>query len=212
MVGAGRTAAGWLAGRVLLFVLALAVLVLAGIAADRGSTLRSRFDALIPDAELARSLTEQQADLRQSVQQALDRSNAFLKTAHVQSRETLARRAADLDAQVQERKTRRPGPAQQALAFATGQGARDAVENEVMIQLLAAERDQVIRLLGAMERVGTDPVTARRRTRAEARRVQAPGCRAQRLRRAQSAGPGAVRDGGRPERDAHAVPRAARGA
>jgi uncharacterized protein (AIM24 family) len=161
MVGAGRTAAGWLAGRVLLFALALAVLVLAGIAADRGSTLRSRFDALIPDAELARSLAAQQADLRQSVQQALDRSNAFLQTAHVQSRETLARRAAELDAQVQERKARRPGAAQQALAFATGQGAREAVENEVMIQLLAAERDQVIQLLGAMERIGTDPATAR---------------------------------------------------
>ena len=161
MVAAGRTAASWLAGRVLLFLLALAVVVLAGIASDRGSTVRSRFDALIPDAQLAQNLATQHAELRQSVQRSLDASNDYLKSAHTQSREALARRAADLDAQVTARKARRPGAAQQAIAFATGQGARELVENEAMIQLLSAERDQVIRMLGAMDRIGADPAAAR---------------------------------------------------
>jgi hypothetical protein len=168
MVDAGRTAAGWLAGRVLLFALALVVLVLAGIAGDRGSTLRSRFDALIPDAGLARTLATEQEALRRAVQESLQASNAFLAGAHEQPRAALVRRAAELDAQVRDRKARRPGAAAQALAFATGRGARELAENEAMIQLLGAERDQVIRLLDAMDRLGADPAAARERLSAAA--------------------------------------------
>ncbi len=161
MINAGRSVAGWLGGRLVLFLLALAVLVLAGVAHDRSSSLNSRFDALIPDAQLARDLQTQQQELQQALQRAVDESNAYLGGAHQQSQASLAQRAASLDAQINQRKAQRPSATEQAIALATGNRVGALVENEAMIQLLTAERDQVMRLLDALQRLGTDPVTAR---------------------------------------------------
>lgn len=161
MINAGRSVAGWLGGRLLLFLLALVVLVLAGAAHDRSSALHGRFDALIPDAQLARDLQAQQQETQQALQRAVDESNAYLGGAHQQSQAALAQRAASLDAEIRQRKARRPGAAEQAIALATGNRVGALVENEAMIQLLTAERDQVMRLLDAFARLGTDPVAAR---------------------------------------------------
>jgi uncharacterized protein (AIM24 family) len=161
MVNAGRSVAGWLGGRLLLFLLALIVLVLAGVAHDRGSLLHGSFDALVPDAQLARDLQRQQRQLQQTLQRAVDESNAYLGGAHSQSQAALARRVAALDAAITQRKARRPGATEQAIALATGNGVGAMAENEAMIQLLSAERGQVMRLLDAMTRLGSDPLTAR---------------------------------------------------
>jgi hypothetical protein len=161
MVNAGRSVAGWLGGRLVLFLLALAVLVLAGVVQDHESVLHRGFDALIPDAQVARDLQTQQRELKQALQLAVGESNAYLGGAHAQSQAALAQRAAALDARINQRKAQRPGATEQAIALATGNRVGALVENEAMIQLLTAERDQVMRLLDALQRLGTDPVTAR---------------------------------------------------
>jgi uncharacterized protein (AIM24 family) len=161
MVNAGRSVAGWLGGRLLLFLLALIVLVLAGVAHDRGSLLHGSFDALVPDAQLARDLQAQQQQMQQALQGAVSRSNAFLDDAHTLPQSALAQRVAALDVQITQRKVRRSSATEQAIALATGNGVGAIAENEAMIQLLTAERDQVMRLLDAMTRLGTDPLTAR---------------------------------------------------
>ncbi len=56
MVQAGRAAAGWLAGRALLFVLALSLLVLVDIGRDESSTLRTQVVELLPQARQAEQL------------------------------------------------------------------------------------------------------------------------------------------------------------
>ena len=91
----------------------------------------------------------------------MDESNAYLGGAHQQSQASLAQRAASLDAQINQRKARRPGATEQAIALATGSNVGALVENEAMIQLLTAERDQVMRLLDTLQRLGTDPLAAR---------------------------------------------------
>jgi uncharacterized protein (AIM24 family) len=161
MIDAGRSVAGWLGGRLLLFMLALAVLILAGVAHDRRSSLHGSFDALVPDAQLARDLQTQRQQMQQALQRAVDRSNAFLDDAHTLPQSALAQRAGKLDDEINQRKAARPSATAQAIALATGNDVGAMVENEAMIQLLTAERDQVMRLLDAMSRLGTDPYTAR---------------------------------------------------
>jgi uncharacterized protein (AIM24 family) len=161
MVNAGRSVAGWLGGRLVLFLLALVVLVLAGVAHDRRSSLHGSFDALVPDAQLARDLQAQQRQMQQALQGAVSRSNAFLDDAHALPQSALAQRAETLDAEINQRKAARPSATEQAIALATGNDVGAMVENEAMIQLLTAERDQVMRLLDAMSRLGTDPYAAR---------------------------------------------------
>ena len=125
MINAGRSVAGWLGGRLVLFLLALVVLVLAGVAHDRASSLNSRFDALIPDAQLARDLQTQQQELQQALQRAVDESNAYLGGAHQQSQASLAQRAASLDARdkpaqgtAPQRAPNRPSPWRPAIVSA----------------------------------------------------------------------------------------------
>ncbi|RPI11932.1 MAG: hypothetical protein EHM60_13110 [Lysobacterales bacterium] len=157
MVHAGRTAAGWLAGRVILFLIALAVLVAAGVLGDRDSSMRSAVDALVPDAELAKSLQEQQVAVRQQLESERRAVNVRLGSAHAESKAALVGRVAALDEEIGKRKAGRPGLAEQAIAFATGQGAGGIVENEARIQLLVAERDSLIRLIDALGRLDSDP-------------------------------------------------------
>jgi uncharacterized protein (AIM24 family) len=161
MVNAGRSVAGWLGGRLMLFLLALAVLVLAGVVHDRRSSLHGSFDALVPDAQLVRDLQSQQQQMQQTLQSAVDDSNAYLDDAHTLPQSALAQRAESLDAEINQRKAARPSATEQAIALATGSDLGAMVENEAMIQLLTAERDQVMRLLDAMNRLGTDPYAAR---------------------------------------------------
>ena len=98
MIEAGRTAATWMTGRVLLFVLALALLVIVDIVRDDGSLIRSRVDALVPDLAQADALQARRDEAMQDVDALRRSSNARLRTAHGLSRDELARWLKELDA------------------------------------------------------------------------------------------------------------------
>ncbi|MCE3285552.1 MAG: hypothetical protein K0R70_1808 [Steroidobacteraceae bacterium] len=144
MIEAGRTAATWMTGRVLLFVLALALLVGVDIAQDDRSFIHSRVDSLIPDAAQADALEAKRKQALQHVNGFREALNARLSTAHDLPRNELARWLMQLDAEIKTRETQRLDPFRLMLSAANTDVVVAQARNEAELQVLRWTRQELL--------------------------------------------------------------------
>lgn len=156
MIEAGRTAATWMTGRVLLFVLALALLVIVDIVRDDGSLIRSRVDALVPDLAQADALQARRDQALQDVDALRRSSNTRLRTAHELSRDELARWLKELDAGIAARHAQRLDPFRLMLSAGDPDVIVAQARNEAELQVLRWTRQE---LLAVMQVVASRTLT-----------------------------------------------------
>jgi hypothetical protein len=173
MVNAGRTAAGWLAGRALLFVVALAVLVAADVARDDASWIRAQAVSLLPDARNVADLSRRRAEALEAAGGWRREANARLATAHELSTNELAHWLAALDREIAELESKRLEGLDLVLAAGDPGRLVEHTRSEARLQVLRWTRDELHRL-AALRAVTLSPREAADRARsAKARHVQA---------------------------------------
>ena len=171
MVQAGRVAAGWLAGRALLFVLALTLLVLVDIGRDESSTLRAHVVELLPDARQAEQLAARRQHTFAEVDRFRQEWNARLQSAHRRPRAELAQWLARLDDEIAERETRRLDAFELMLAADRSELLVEHARNEATLQVLRWSRDEVLRVMRGVEALRM-PVPEAERQHAQAQVAQ----------------------------------------
>jgi hypothetical protein len=149
-----RTAGGWLAGRLLLLLVILALLITHDVYRDESSMLVEQVKALWPDAGRVKQLESAHATLQQTKAARTKQVAQRLADARSRSSADIGRRIAKLDRSIAEKTALRRSDAQRALALVTGQGIKQDVENELEIQLMTAERDALRRLRGSLDARG----------------------------------------------------------
>ena len=173
MVNAGRTVAGWLAGRALLFVLALVVLVAADVSRDESSWLRARVMSLLPDARSAADLSQRRAAALQQAEAWRLQSNARLASAHTLPADELARWLGALDREIADLEARRLDALDLVLAANDPGRLVEHTRDEARLQVLRWTRDE-LRRLAALRTVTLSPREAAARARsARTRHVEA---------------------------------------
>lgn len=173
MVNAGRTAAGWLAGRALLFVVALAVLVAADVARDDASWIRAQAVSLLPDARSVADLGLRRAEALEAAEGWRREANARLATAHELPTNELAQWLAALDGEIAELESKRLEGLDLVLAAGDPGRLVEHTRNEARLQVLRWTRDE-LRRLAALRAVTLSPREAADRARsAKTRHVQA---------------------------------------
>jgi hypothetical protein len=144
MIQAGKTAATWVTGRVLLFVLALALLVTVDIVQDDGSFIHSRVESLIPDAAHADALEQKRNQALHDVDGLRRMLNARLGTAHELPRNELARWLMQLDAGIRTREAQRLDPFRLMLSAANTDVIVAQARNEAELQVLRWTRQELL--------------------------------------------------------------------
>jgi hypothetical protein len=173
MVNAGRTVAGWLAGRALLFCLALIVLVAVDVSRDEDSWIRARVVSLLPDARSAADLSRRRAATLQLAEAWRKQFNARLADAHALPASELARWLGALDREIADREAQRLGALDLVLAADDPARLVEHTRNEARLQVLRWSRDE-LRRLAALRTVTLSPREAGERARsARARHVEA---------------------------------------
>jgi hypothetical protein len=145
-----RTAGNWLAGRLLLLLVILALLVIGDVYRDESSMLVEQVKALWPDATRVERLEAVHATLQKTKTARATAVAERLASARTESSAVVGRRIAELDRSVAEKTALRRSGAQRALALLTGEGVEQDIENELEIQLLTAERGALQRLRGSL--------------------------------------------------------------
>ncbi|HWJ07270.1 MAG TPA: hypothetical protein VNS57_15960 [Steroidobacteraceae bacterium] len=154
MVQAGRAAAGWLAGRALLFVLALSLLVLVDIGRDESSTLRTQAVELLPQARQAEQLAARRQEAFAEVDRFRQEWNERLQSAHRRSPAELAQWLARLDREIAERETRRLDAFELMLAADRSELLVEHAKNEATLQVLRWSRDELLRVMRGVATLG----------------------------------------------------------
>ena len=165
MVNAGRTVAGWLAGRALLFVLALIVLVAVDVARDEASWIRGRVVSLLPDARSAADLARRRAAALQDAEAWRREFNARLANAHTLPADELAGWLGALDREITGLESRRLDGLDLLLAADDPGRLVQHARNEARLQVLRWSRDE-LRRLAALRTVTLSPRQAGERARA----------------------------------------------
>src|SRR5262245_29193728 len=133
-----RTAGSWLAGRLLLLLVILALLVLHDVYRDESSMLVEQVKALWPDAKRVKQLEAAHTTLERTKTIRTGQVVERLADARSRSSAFIDRRIARLNRSIDARTALRRSDAQRALALFTGQGIEQDLANELDIQLLTA--------------------------------------------------------------------------
>ena len=160
MMRAGRMAAGWLAGRAVLFLLALGVLVAAEISTDPASRLRSRIAASLPDARLVAELERRRFEAWTEADARRTELNARLGQAHELPPDELARWLGQLDREIARREDRRLDGLDLALAASQPEVLVGHARNEAALQVLRWTRSEVLRVLRGVANLRMTPPEA----------------------------------------------------
>jgi hypothetical protein len=165
MVNAGRTAAGWLAGRALLFVVALVVLVAVDVTRDESSWLRARVVSLLPDARSVADLSRRRAEVLRQADAWRRQSNARLASAHELPGAALGRWLGDLDREIAALESNRLDALDLVLSAGDPGRLVEHTKNEARLRVLRGTRDE-LRRLAALRTVAVSPREAGERVRA----------------------------------------------
>jgi hypothetical protein len=145
-----RTAGHWLAGRLFLLLVILALLVVGDVYRDESSMLVEQVKALWPDATRVERLEAAHATLQKTKAARASAVAERLAQARTESSATVGQRIAELDRSIKEKSASRRSGAQRAFALLTGEGVERDIETELEIQLLTAERSALQRLRGSL--------------------------------------------------------------
>jgi hypothetical protein len=165
MIHAGRTAAGWLAGRALLFVVALVVLVAVDVSRDESSWLRTRVVSLLPDARSVADLSRRRAEVLLQADAWRRQSNASLARAHELPGAALGRWLGELDREIAVLESNRLDAFDLVLSAGDPGRLIEHTRGEARLQVLRWTRDE-LRRLAALRTVTVSPREAGERLRA----------------------------------------------
>jgi len=143
-----RTSAGWLAGRLFLFLLILAALVAWDAFRDESSLLSAQIRGLVPDADLVERLESGRDALAARARAEAEKVNARLQSTPAQSVAWIDQRIAMLESEIEQQQRSRRSTTQRTIALLTGEGFQQDLQNEIAIQMLGAERDALRRFKG----------------------------------------------------------------
>ena len=141
-----RVSAGWLTGRLFLFLVILAALVAVDAYRDESTLLTAQLKGLVPDRELVERLEGGRDSLVQLAGERERQVNERLRRVPGETAAQLDARIAALQVQIAEKEGSRRSTTQKTVALLTGEGFQDDLENELDLQLLKAERDALKRL------------------------------------------------------------------
>ena len=144
---AGRTVAGWVASRVILFVVALGALIVAATWQDGSSHLRSQVLAWMPDAKRLGELERQRGLTLREVDALRTTLNGRLDAAHRQSPAELARWLAQLDHEIAARESRRLDAFDLVLSGGETDVLVEQARNEATLHVLRWTRQELLRVL-----------------------------------------------------------------
>jgi uncharacterized protein (AIM24 family) len=156
MMNPVRTSAGWLAGRLGLFLLILAALVVVDAFHDQPRLFKAPIDRLVPDQQYIERLEAGRGQLGELASRRLDDANARLRDAAGRSREELDARIDELERQIAALEASRRTPVEKTLALLNGSDFKRDFELEIEIRLLAAERDALRRLRDSVDAAALD--------------------------------------------------------
>jgi len=143
-----RTSAGWLTGRLFLFLLILAALVAWDAFRDESSLLSAQIKGLVPDADLVERLESGRDALAARARAEAEKVNARLQSTPAQSVAWIDERIATLEVEIEQQQRSRRSTTQRTIALLTGEGFQQDLQSEIAIQLLSAERDALRRFKG----------------------------------------------------------------
>ena len=141
-----RVSAGWLTGRLFLFLVILAVLVAVDAYREESTLLTAQLKGLLPDRELVERLVAGRESLVQLARERERQVDDRLRRLPGETAEQLDARIAALQVQIVAAEGSRRSTTQRTVALLTGAGFQDDLENELDLQLLKAERDALERL------------------------------------------------------------------
>lgn len=148
MLNPVRISAGWLSGRLFLFLLILAALVAWDAFRDESSLLSAQIKGLVPDADLVERLESGRDALAASARAEAAKVNARLQSTPAQSVAWIDERIATLESEIEQQQRSRRSTTQRTIALLTGEGFQQDLQSEIAIQLLGAERDALRRFKG----------------------------------------------------------------
>jgi uncharacterized small protein (DUF1192 family) len=117
-----RTSAGWLTGRLFLFLLILAALVAWDAFRDESSLLSAQIKGLVPDADLVERLESGRDALAASARAEAAKVNARLQSTPAQSVARIDERIATLESEIEQQQRSRRSTTQRTIALLTGEG------------------------------------------------------------------------------------------
>jgi len=143
-----RTSAGWLTGRLFLFLLILAALVAWDAFRDESSLLSAQIKGLVPDADLVERLESGRDALAARARAEAETVNARLQSTPAKSVAWIDERIATLEVEIEQQQRSRRSTTQRTIALLTGEGFQQDLQSDIAIQLLSAERDALRRFKG----------------------------------------------------------------
>ena len=146
-----------MAGRLVLLLVILALLVIHDAFRDESSVLVAQIRGFWPDAALVARLEEARHALRATKDARSRELTERLGVARSESAVAVDRRIAGLERSIAEKTALRRSAAQRTLALLTGEGFEQDFENELDIQLETAERDALRRLRNPLYGRGATP-------------------------------------------------------
>lgn len=167
-----RTSAGWLTGRLFLFLLILAVLVVVDAYRDESTLLGARLRGLVPDRELVERLERGREALVGMGMEREREVNERLRSLSGRPASELDARVDALQAEIEERESLRRSTTRRTIALLTGEGFEEDLGNEIVLQLLTAEREVLLRLRDELDARATLLRDARSDLMRTARRTQ----------------------------------------
>ena len=141
-----RVSAGWLTGRLFLFLVILAVLVAVDAYRDESRLLTAQVKGLVPDRDALGRIEAGREALATMAREREQQVNERLRRLTGQATRQVDDRIEELEATIAVKEGDRRSHTQRTVALLTGEGFREDLENEIDIQLLRAERDALLRL------------------------------------------------------------------
>jgi len=151
MMNPVRVSAGWLSGRLFLFLLILAALVAWDAYREESLLLAALIKGSVPDKELVSRLQTARTEVARFARSATEKVNRRLHEMQVAGPVVIDKRITALQAEIKNRELLRLSTMRKAVALMTGEGLEEDLKNEVNIQLLTAERDALRRIKGEIE-------------------------------------------------------------
>ncbi len=159
MLQAGRRTAGWLSGRILLFLIALPVLVAIDMGRDRFSAVRSRALELLPDQKRVERLSSVRRQVVREADRYRTTTNARLVGAHEHSSAELARWIAELDRDIARLESKRLGAFELVLTAGDDRVLAEQAGLAAKLQVMTWARDE-LRRVASLNATNLSPVQA----------------------------------------------------
>lgn len=160
-----RASVGWLTGRLLVFLVIIAALVVWDAYRDESRFVAAAFKGYLPDEELLERLTSSHESLKQFAAKLEREVNDRSAQLGNKSAAAIDERIVTLDAEIKSLERQRLLPWKKAVAIATGDGIQDALKNEIEIQLLTAEQESLKRFRGQIAAIKAKLAGAEERVR-----------------------------------------------